>query len=762
MKFTEGYWRVRDGFTALHPREIHEARVREDGRSLVVHAPSMRVEHRGLTLSNPEFTFTVRAPMDDVIAVTVEHFTGARRRGPDFEVSEPGATRVSVDAAGDAPLLRSGGLEMVFDRASAEFAFRTADGRELTRSGFKAVGRLTGPDGAAYMHQQLSLGIGETVYGLGERFGPVAKNGQAVDMWNDDSGTSSDRSYKNVPFWWTNEGYGVFVAHPEDVSFEVGSEKVGRMQFSTRGERLTYYVILGPTPKEVLTRYTALTGRPPRVPAWSYGLWLTTSFLTDYDEETVAGFIDGMAERDIPLSVFHYDCFWMREFQWCDFEWDTRHFPHPEARLSDHHADGVKVCVWINPYIGARSPLFAEGMENGYLLRLPDGGVYQTDFWQSGMGLVDFTNPEARAWYTAYLERLLDQGVDCFKTDFGESVPTDVVYHDGSDPMRMHNYYTYLYNRTVFELLERKRGHGEAVLFARSATAGGQSFPAHWGGDCESTYDAMAETLRGGLSLASSGFGYWAHDIGGFEGTPDPDLYKRWVAFGLLSSHSRLHGSSSVRVPWAFDEEAVEVLRDFTRLKLSLLPTLATVAEDTVARGVPMMRHPVLEFPDDPGVLHLDRQYMLGPDLMIAPVLRADGRVDYYLPEGRWRNLLTGDEVDGGRWVREHHTPRTLPLMVREGAVLALQDGRTDTEGSLLEGLRLLVHPTAEPCTRTVTLRSGFGEDAQEVDVTVEIGPDEVRATATDLPAGWVLEVAGVRADAVDGCAAVNLAGRGR
>ncbi len=754
MKFTEGYWRVREGFTALHPRVIHDVRVSDDSRSMTVFAPTNPIEHRGMTLSNPEFTLSLSAPADDVIAVTVEHFTGRRCATPDFELNEPGASRVTVDADDAAVTFASGDLSLVLDRTTAQFEFRRPDGSVLTGSGFKGVGSLVGPEGQEFVHQQLSLGVGETVIGLGERFGPVAKNGQVVDMWNDDSGTSSDRSYKNIPFYMTDRGYGVFVDHPEEASFEVGSEKVGRVQFSVPGQRLTYYVILGPSPKEVLTKYTALTGRPPRLPHWSYGLWLTTSFLTDYDAETVSAFIDGMAERDIPLSAFHYDCFWMREFQWCDFEWDARYFPDPVARIADHHDKGVRVCLWINPYIGARSPLFEEGKEKGYLLRLEDGGVYQTDFWQSGMGLVDFTNPEAREWYAGYLDRLLDQGVDAFKTDFGESVPTNVVYHDGSDPQRMHNYYTHLYNRTVHELLERRKGKGNAVLFARSATAGGQQYPVHWGGDCEATHVAMAETVRGGVSLASSGFGYWAHDIGGFEGKPSNDLYKRWVAFGLLSSHSRLHGSHSVRVPWEFDDEAVDVLREFTTLKLSLLPTLAMIAEETVTQGVPMMRHPLLEFPDDPGVARLDHQYMLGPDLMVAPVLTPDGTVDYYLPEGDWTNLLTGARASRG-WHREVHDVHTLPLMVRDGAVLAFQDGRRDTEGSLFEGLRLRVFP-GQSGTRMLTLRSGFEADAQEAEATVTVTDDAVEVAAPGLPDGWSLEVERAVVPSVSGVARIQ------
>ncbi|MCP9978422.1 alpha-xylosidase [Actinomadura madurae] len=361
-------------------------------------------------------------------------------------------------------------------------------------------------------------------------------------------------------------------------------------------------------------------------------MWLSTSFTTDYDEETITSFIEGMASRDLPLSVFHFDCFWMREFQWCDFEWDPRVFSDPEGMLRRLRDRGLRTCVWINPYIGQRSPLFEEGRAHGYLLKRPNGDVWQWDKWQPGLAVVDFTNPEAREWYAAKLEALLDMGVDCFKTDFGERIPTDVVYHDGSDPERAHNYYTYLYNQTVFDLLRKKRGESDAVVFARSATTGGQRFPVHWGGDAESTFEAMGESLRGGLSLGMSGFGYWSHDIGGFEGTPDPALFKRWIAFGLLSSHSRLHGSHSYRVPWLFDEESVDVLREFTRLKMRLMPYLAGAARQAYGEGLPMMRAMVVEFPDDPGCTHLERQYMLGEDLLVAPVFSSDGDVSYYVP----------------------------------------------------------------------------------------------------------------------------------
>lgn len=284
------------------------------------------------------------------------------------------------------------------------------------------------------------------------------------------------------------------------------------------------------------------------------------------------------------------------------------------------------------------------------------------------MGIVDFTNPEATAWYQSHLRRLLRQGVDCFKTDFGERIPVrDIAWHDGSDPMRMHNYYTQLYNEAVFSLLEEERGKGEAVVFARSATAGGQKMPVHWGGDNSATYVSMAETLRAGLSLSACGFGFWSHDISGFESTAPADVYKRWCAFGLMSSHSRLHGSSSYRVPWLFDEEAVDVLRFFTKLKQRMMPYLMRMARLAHEKGIPMMRPMFMEFPDDPACDTLDRQYMLGDDLLVAPVFTKDGRVDYYLPHGRWKHLLDGRCAEGGRWMRDVCSFMEMPLWVREG-----------------------------------------------------------------------------------------------
>ncbi len=671
MKFTDGFWMMREGFSALYATQAYAIKVVEGdcGSTLRVLGTPRVVHHRGETLNTATFSLSIDAPAADVMRVRVAHHTGGTP-SLRFPVTTSGVNTTATTHDGFTDLTSGALTARVHSGDSWNLEF-IANGHVITHQGHHGLAFVTDDAGQHHVSAQLALGVGENVYGLGERFTAFVKNGQSVDIWNADGGTSSEQAYKNIPFYLTNAGYGVFVNHSGRVSMEVASEAVERVQFSVQAQDLEYLVIHGPTPREILAKYTALTGRAPVLPDWSFGLWLSTSFVTDYDERTVKGFIDGMRERDIPLSVFHFDCFWMREYQWCDFEWDPRTFPEPAAMLQRLKADGLRISLWINPYIAQASPLFDEAKSLGYLLRRNDGpggsagSVWQWDLWQAGNAVVDFTNPAACAWFQSKLRPLLDMGVDCFKTDFGERIPLDVVYHDGADPEQMHNLYTRLYNETVFSLLREVKGD-DAIVFARSATVGGQSMPVHWGGDNTSSFASMAESLRGGLSLGLSGFGYWSHDIGGFEGSPDPAVFKRWVAFGMLSSHSRLHGNESVRVPWAFDEEAVDVTRKFAKLKQELLPYLHATAQEVHDTGTPMMRAMLVEFPEDRTCWFLDQQYMFGPDLLVAPVFSAEDEIEFYLPAGTWTNYFTGQQVTGGSWRRERHGFDSLPLYVRE------------------------------------------------------------------------------------------------
>ena len=729
MKFTNGYWLIRPNFQMQYATQAVRVEKRPD--ALHVLSACRPIHHRGDTLDGGTLDVTFTAPRENIIRVTVTHFAGKRDNAPHFETYEEPVNAV-IEENDETVSFTSGKLTARVQKGENwRVDYVAEDGRVLTSSAFRGMGRALDKDtGKTYMSDSLMLDVGECVYGLGERFAAYVKNGQSIDMWNADGGTASEQTYKNIPFYMTNRGYGIFVEDTSDVSFEVASEKVERVQFSAEGETIVYDVIYGGTPKAVLDGYTALTGRPALMPAWSFGLWLSTSFTTNYDEKTATSFIQGMADRDIPLSVFHFDCFWMKGFNWCDFTWDEETFPDPVGMLKRYHDRGLHLCCWINPYIGQASPLFREGMEHGYLLKKTNGDVWQTDLWQAGMGILDVTNPDARAWYCDHLRKILRMGVDCLKTDFGERIPVrDIAYYDGKDPLHMHNYYTFLYNKMVFDLLKEERGEGEAILFARSATAGSQQFPVHWGGDNSASYVSMAETLRAGLSMSHSGFGFWSHDISGFEQTAPADVYKRWAAFGLLSSHSRLHGSSSYRVPWLFDEESCDVVRKFTRLKCRLMPYLYGAAVEAHEHGTPMMRSMMLEFPDDPACDTLDRQYMMGESLLVAPVFHADSHVDYYLPDGLWTSLLDGRKVQGGHWQKETHDFLSLPLMVRPGTVLPMgkHDDRPDYDYT--DGLELHVYQLAEGQTVTVKIPDLKGQLAATYTVTMKNGKAEV---ATD------------------------------
>ena len=702
MKFSNGCWLQKEGCSCFSPMEVYFTKITPDMVTLC--APTYHVVTRGDTLGNVNLTIQITAPYPEVLRIQTFHHMGLAERFPQFEIAAPTSGNLRAEEDDEKITVWSGSLRVEVVKATAAITFYRGD-EKITASGAKDLAYMKtdwkglaydkGPEDA-YMREQLSLSVGELIYGLGERFSAFVKNGQSVDIWNEDGGTSTEQSYKNIPFYISNKGYGVFVNHPERVSFEVATEMVTKVEFSVPGENLDYFLINGPTMKEVLMRYTDITGKPSLPAPWTFGLWLSTSFTTNYDEETVNSFVDGMISRGIPLKVFHFDCFWMKDFNWCDFTWDSRVFPDPEGMLKRLKAKGLKICVWINSYVGQESSMFEEGVKGGYFIKHPNGDVWQWDMWQPGLAIVDFTNPAACEWYSKKLEALMDMGVDCFKTDFGERIPTDCVYYNGADPQKMHNFYTYMYNKTVYDVIKKKKGEKEAVLFARSATAGGQKFPVHWGGDCWSDYESMEESLRGGLSLTSSGFGYWSHDIGGFESTSTADVYKRWCAFGLLSSHSRLHGSTSYRVPWVYDEEAVDVLRFFTKLKASLMPYLYRNAIETSKTGVPMMRSMVLEYTQDRNCAYLATQYMYGDSLLVAPIFNDKSMAEFYLPEGTWTSLLTGEVKEGGKWYKEHYGYMSIPLFVREGSIVAVGACDTDAVYDYADGVDYKVYALAE------------------------------------------------------------------
>lgn len=721
MKISDGFWMDKKGYEVHYVEQAYQ--VETTDHEIHVLATPYVVQNRGMTLAGPNLEITYSSRMENVIKVHIDHYRGGLDNKPKFELTEDEGYLPEIRKENDKVVMISGQTRVEIalgDHWETAFYY---GGKYLTGGADRATSIIKESNyirdarlqsqreddffhpakdpRTTYLREQLKTGIGECIYGFGEKFTPFVKNGQTVEMWNNDGGTCTEQSYKNIPFYLSSKSYGVFVNSSDKVSFEVNSDTVSKVSFTVPGETLEYFVFGGKNLEAVLERYTALTGRPALPPAYTFGLWLSTSFTTNYDEETIHHFIDGMAERKIPLQVFHFDCFWMKEYEWCNFEWNKEMFPDPKAMLKRLHEKGLEVCVWINPYVAQRSRLFQEGKENGYFIKNKDGSVFQCDLWQPGMAIVDFTNPAARKWFQGLLKTLFDMGVNNIKTDFGEKIPTECCYYDGSDPIAMHNYYSFLYNKCVFEALETYYGKDKACLFARSATVGGQRFPVHWGGDCYAEYSAMAETLRGGLSLCASGFGFFSHDMGGFEATASADVYKRWCAFGMLSTHSRLHGSSSYRVPWAYDKdgdtEACDVLRHYAVLKGRLMPYLWSQAVKTHQQGVPMMRPMIVSFTDDTACKYLDTQYMLGDDLCVVPVMNEEGIAEFYVPDcGTWTDIQSGETYEGGRYYTRKCDYFQMPVLARPGSMIVYGKFDGDSQKSVLydyvEGAEVFIY----------------------------------------------------------------------
>lgn len=717
MKYLNGNWLVRDGFSIDYGQSIYDSKI--DGGKLTLWLPFKTITDTGMTLDDGMLTVEITSPRENIINTKIINFRGAVDHGPNFKLNKRTNFEPEIIEQPDKFVVKSDKTTLEITKGS-QVEFRYLYNNELRAEVVeRSIARIFDPQGQVHISNSFVLQPGEKIYGLGERFSNFVKNGQEVEIWNKDGGTETVQAYKNIPLYLSSRNYGIFVNTPEKVSYEIASQQVDRVEFSVPDQQLSYMFIGGKNNKEVLDHYTALTGRPPLLPAWTYGLWLSTSFTTKYDEKTVMSFINGMLKRNIPLSVFHFDCCWMKPTEWCNFEWDPDKFHDPQKLLKNIHDKGIKICVWINPYIAQKSRLFAEGIEKGYFTKKTNGDIWQWDKWQAGMAIVDFTNPSAVKWYQRYLKKLLNQGVDVFKTDFGERIPSKgVQFFDGSDPKKMHNYYTLLYNKIVTETIAEVKGKKEAVVFARSATVGSQCFPVHWGGDSSSNYSSMAETLRSGLSFGMSGFSYWSHDISGFEDSATPDLYKRWTQFGLLSSHSRYHGSTTYKVPWLYGEEAVENTKKFTNLKLKLLPYLMSMSHEAHTHGVPIMRAMILEFPEDPGVEDLDMQYMLGNNLLVAPIFNDQGKGRFYVPEahGKWISILNGKSYEGGKWYQEKFDELTLPVLARPNSVIVTGEFDDKTMYDFTK------HPTInifEPQNGKIatSITDSYGKDSGKVTV---------------------------------------------
>jgi alpha-D-xyloside xylohydrolase len=504
-----------------------------------------------------------------------------------------------------------------------------------------------------------SLAPGEKVFGGGESFTRLDKRGQRLVLWtNDANGAESERMYKPVPFVMSSRGYGFFVHSSTPMTFDVGASYQGSNTMLIGDDELDLFVFLG-TPKQILGEYTNLTGRSPMPPLWSFGFWMSRiSYFTENEVRQVAA---KLRELRIPSDVIHIDTGWFETDWRCDYEFSKSRFPSPAKMIADLNRDGFRISLWQLPYFTPKNRLFPEIVQKGLAVRDAKGNLPFDD------AVLDFSNPDAVAWYRNKLAPLLDMGVSAIKVDFGEAAPLAGQYASGRSGFYEHNYYPLRYNKTVADLT--REHHGENIIWARSAWAGSQRYPVHWGGDAAVNDIGMAATLRGGLSIGLSGFTFWSHDIGGFAGKSPEDLYRRWLPFGMLTSHSRAHGIPP-KEPWEYGEGFTLAFRRAAELKYRLMPYIYAQAKDASDRGLPMVRALFIEFPEDPGSWTIEDEYLFGRDLLVAPLLDtgATGRA-VYLPPGRWIDYQSGEPyTEGWHTIRAGVIP--VVMLVRDGAAI--------------------------------------------------------------------------------------------
>lgn len=499
----------------------------------------------------------------------------------------------------------------------------------------------------------------EKIYGFGESFTRLDKRGQRVVAYiRDAMGAQSQLQYKAVPFFLSSRGYAMFVHTSAPVAFDVGAEFDSHHTIYSGDESLDLFVFLG-EPKELLSEYTAVTGRSPVPPLWSFGLWM--SRITYKSEAEVRDVAAKLRQYRIPADVLHLDTGWFETDWRSDYAFSKTRFADPAAMIRDLRRDGFRVSLWQYTYFTPKNPLSRELAEQGLAVR--DAGGRPT----SDDAVVDFSNPAAIAWYRAKLGPLLDMGVGAIKADFGEGAPHDGLYHSGRTGWYEHNLYPLRYNKAVFDFTREKTGDG--IIWARSAWAGSQRYPIHWGGDAENTNSAMAASLRAGLSFGMSGFTYWSHDVGGFVARAPRELYRRWLPFGVLTSHTRTHGAPP-REPWEYDSAFVDDFRRAVELKYTLMPYIYAQSQIASAHGWPMLRTLFFEYPDDPTSWMVEDEYLFGPSLLVAPLFEETTSRRVYLPPGIWMDYQTGRSYEGARW--HEIAPGIIPivLLVKNHTVL--------------------------------------------------------------------------------------------
>ena len=516
-----------------------------------------------------------------------------------------------------------------------------------------------GSDNSRSVNPVFTLAPGERIYGCGESFTSLNKVGQKVHLSvTDPQGPESDGQYKPVPFYFSNRGYGVFMHTSAPVTCDFGASYIGAQRLFMADEQVDFFIFFG-EPKDILNEYTEITGKSPMLPLWSFGTWM--SRITYFSQEEGLEIARQLRAHKIPSDVIHFDTGWFGVDWQCDYQFAKDRFKDPVKMLKQLANDGFHTCLWQLPYFTPKNRFFPEIIENGLHVVNATGGMPVED------AILDFSNPETVGWYQSKIEGLMKQGVSTIKCDFGEAAPYNGFYHSGKGGLYEHNLYPLRYNKALWEVVERNHP-GEGIIWARSAWAGSQRYALHWGGDAATTNTGLLGDLRGGLSFGLSGFSFWSHDMGGFVTASPEDIYRRWLPFGFLSSHTRAHGAPPTE-PWLISESFTDAFRECAEMKYKLMPYVYAQAKDCSERGLPMVRALLVEFPEDPGAWLVEDEYMFGAQILVAPLLESGNERMVYLPKGKWIDYQTGQVYEGGYQTIEAGKIPAI-ILVRDGSLI--------------------------------------------------------------------------------------------
>ncbi len=516
-----------------------------------------------------------------------------------------------------------------------------------------------GSDNSRSINPVLTLAPGERIYGCGESFTSLNKVGQKVHLSvTDPQGPETDGQYKPVPFFFSNRGYGIFMHTSAPVTCDFGASYIGADRLFMADEQMDFFVFFG-EPKDILYEYTEITGKSPLPPLWSFGTWM--SRITYFSQEEGLEIARQLRANRIPADVIHFDTGWFGTDWQCDYQFAKDRFKDPVKMLKQLAKDGFHTCLWQLPYFTPKNRFFNEIIDKGLHVKNATGGMPVED------AILDFSNPETVNWYQQKIEGLMKQGVSTIKCDFGEAAPYNGFYHSGKGGLYEHNLYPLRYNKALWEVVERNHP-GEGIIWARSAWAGSQRYALHWGGDAATTNTGMLGDLRGGLSFGLSGFSFWSHDMGGFVTASPEDIYRRWLPFGFLSSHTRAHGAPPTE-PWLISESFTDAFRACAEMKYKLMPYVWEQAKECSQLGLPMVRALLVEFPHDQGAWYVEDEYMFGSKMLVAPLLESGNSRNVYLPKGKWIDYQTGKVYEGGYQTIEAGKIPCI-ILVKDGSVI--------------------------------------------------------------------------------------------